>query len=476
MAATGTVTEEKPKLPKTAIVVAATAAMLGIIYGYDNGVIGGAQIFFSKDLGLSTQQTELVVTAIVYGEVIGAIIAGMVTNKIGRKKSMLLLTIGYCVFGLLSALAVDMWTLFGARLGLGLAVGISLIAVPVFVAESVPARVRGATLVMYQVMGVCGIILGLLFTLLLADSTWSGSWRIMLGLASVPALILLPIIAKLPETARWYVMKGRGKEALASLNLTDPDADHEAEIAEMEEIQRAESGGALAEMLRKPYLRATVFVVGLGFFIQITGINATVTYGPQIFEAMGVQSDSQKILMSLLVQVFALISVLVSMRYVDRWGRRPILLTGIAVMIVAQLMMVVTFASAGGGDLVGWQIALGFAGLALINVGFVFGFGALVWVYSSESFPARLRSYGSSAMLTSDLIANVIIAQFFLTVLTAIGGAGSFGLFAVLAFIAWIFVFKMAPETKGRDLDDIHQFWENGGKWPTEDAEKVASK
>ena len=202
-------------------------------------------------------------------------------------------------------------------------------------------------------------------------------------------------------------------------------------------------------MLRKPYLRATVFVVGLGFFIQITGINATVTYGPQIFEAMGVQSDSQKILMSLLVQVFALISVLVSMRYVDRWGRRPILLTGIAVMIVAQLMMVVTFASAGGGDLVGWQIALGFAGLALINVGFVFGFGALVWVYSSESFPARLRSYGSSAMLTSDLIANVIIAQFFLTVLTAIGGAGSFGLFAVLAFIAWIFVFKMAPRNQG---------------------------
>ena len=118
MAATGTVTEEKPKLPKTAIVVAATAAMLGIIYGYDNGVIGGAQIFFSKDLGLSTQQTELVVTAIVYGEVIGAIIAGMVTNKIGRKKSTLLLTIGYCVFGLLSALAIDMWTLFGARLGL----------------------------------------------------------------------------------------------------------------------------------------------------------------------------------------------------------------------------------------------------------------------------------------------------------------------------------------------------------------------
>ena len=475
MAATDTSAEVKKKLPRTAIVVAATAAMLGIIYGYDNGVIGGAQLFFQGELGLTTQQTELVVTAIVYGEVVGAIIAGVVTNKIGRKKSMILLTVGYAVFGILSALSVDMWTLFAARFFLGVAVGISLIAVPVFVAESVPARVRGATLVLYQVMGVCGIILGLAFTLALSDSGWTESWRLMLGLASIPALILLPVIMKLPETARWYVMKGRGEEARASLNLTDPDADHEAEIAEMEEIQRKESGGALAEMLRKPYLRATVFVVGLGFFIQITGINATVTYGPQIFGAMGIESNSQKILMSMLVQVFALISVLVSMRYVDRWGRRPILLTGIAIMIVAQLMMVVTFASAGGKDLVGWQIAVGFAGLALINVGFVFGFGALVWVYSSESFPARLRSYGSSAMLTADLVANVIIAQFFLTVMTAIGGAGTFALFAILAAIAWVFVFKMAPETKGRDLDDIHQFWENGGKWPTEDAAKVAS-
>lgn len=475
MAATDASAEVKKKLPRTAIVVAATAAMLGIIYGYDNGVIGGAQIFFQTELGLSTQQTELVVTAIVYGEVVGAIIAGMVTNKIGRKKSMILLTIGYCVFGILSALSVDMWMLFASRFFLGVAVGISLIAVPVFVAESVPARVRGATLVLYQVMGVCGIILGLAFTLALAESDWTDSWRLMLGLASVPALILLPIIMKLPETARWYVMKGRGEEARATLKLTDPDADHEAEISEMEEIQRRESGGALAEMLRKPYLRATVFVVGLGFFIQITGINATVTYGPQIFGAMGIESNSQKILMSMLVQVFALISVLVSMRYVDRWGRRPILLSGIAIMIFAQLLMVLTFGTAGGQPLVGWQIAVGFAGLALINVGFVFGFGALVWVYSSESFPSRLRSYGSSAMLTSDLVANVIIAQFFLTVMTAIGGAGTFALFAVLAAIAWVFVFKMAPETKGRDLDDIHMFWENGGKWPTEEPKKVAS-
>ncbi len=172
--------------------------------------------------------------------------------------------------------------------------------------------------------------------------------------------------------------------------------------------------------------------------------------------------------MSTLVQAIALIAVLASMTVVDRWGRRPILLTGISIMIVSQLAMVVTFATQDGESFTTAQIALGFIGLAGINIGFVFGFGALVWVYSSESFPARLRGYGSSAMLGSDLLANIIIVQFFLTVLNTIGGAWSFTLFAILAGLAWIFVWRLAPETRGRELEEIQGYWENGGKWPTE--------
>jgi MFS family permease len=253
-----------------------------------------------------------------------------------------------------------------------------------------------------------------------------------------------------------------------SLERTDPDADIDAELADMQAAITGERGGRIREMLRKPYLRATVFVVGLGFFIQITGINATVAYGPKIFQAMGVDTNTESILMSTLVQAIALIAVLASMTVVDRWGRRPILLTGIAIMIVSQLAMVVTFATQDGETFTTAQIALGFAGLAGINIGFVFGFGALVWVYSSESFPARLRGYGSSAMLGSDLLANIIIVQFFLTVLNTIGGAWSFTLFAILAGLAWIFVWRLAPETRGRELEEIQGYWENGGSWPTE--------
>jgi len=453
------------ELPRTAIMVAITAATLGIIYGYDQSNIGGAQLYFQDDLGMETAAVESVTAAIVIGEIIGALIGGVVANKIGRKKSMILVAIGYAAFCVLSAAAVNVPMLWTARVFLGVTIGISLIAVPVFVAESVPARIRGATLVAYQVSTVIGIIIGFVVAAALADVNDQYNWRIMLGIAALPALILLPFLLRLPETARWFMLKGRRDEAQASLSRTDPDADIEAELDEMAASLAEESGGALAEMLRKPYLRATIFVVGLGFFIQITGINATVTYGPKIFKAMGIESDSQTLLLNVGIQLIALVAVLISMRIVDHWGRRPILLTGIAIMIAAQLAMVVTFATQQGDTFAQWQVVLGFLGIAFINIGFVFGFGALVWVYASEAFPARLRALGASAMLTADLVANWIIANFFLSAMEKVGGAVSFGFFAVMALLAWIFVWKLAPETKGRELEDIRHYWENGGKW-----------
>ncbi len=312
------------ELPRTAIMVAITAATLGIIYGYDQSNIGGAQLYFQDDLGMETAAVESVTAAIVIGEIIGALIGGVVANKIGRKKSMILVAIGYAAFCVLSAAAVNVPMLWTARVFLGVTIGISLIAVPVFVAESVPARIRGATLVAYQVSTVIGIIIGFVVAAALADVNDQYNWRIMLGIAALPALILLPFLLRLPETARWFMLKGRRDEAQASLSRTDPDADIEAELDEMAASLAEESGGALAEMLRKPYLRATIFVVGLGFFIQITGINATVTYGPKIFKAMGIESDSQTLLLNVGIQFISLVAVLISMRIVDHWGRRPI--------------------------------------------------------------------------------------------------------------------------------------------------------
>lgn len=458
-------------IPRSAWVVGLTAATLGVIYGYDGSNVAGAQLYFAEyfDLPADGAAVETIVTATVYGELAGALLGGLIINRFGRRSTILAVAAGYVVFCLASALAVSPLMLGLSRALLGVTIGISLIAVPIFVAESVPAAIRGATLVAYQVAAVVGIILGYFFALLLSDVTGSINWRIMLSLAAIPALLVIPALRRLPESARWLAMRGRTEEARASLAQTDPGADIDAEMAAFQQDAAATGRGRLRQMLRRPYLRATVFVIGLGFFIQITGINATVAYGPRIFEAMGVTTKAESLLMAMLVQVIALVAVVASMSVVDRWGRRPILLTGIAIMIGSQVLMVIAFATQQGDTLETPQVVLGFIGLAGINIGFVFGFGSLVWVYSSESFPAHLRGYGSSAMLGSDLVANILIVQFFLTLMTTVGGAWSFGLFAILAALAWVFVWRLAPETRGRELEDIRGYWENGGAWPAAD-------
>ncbi len=459
--------------PRLGLLIGATAAAVGVIYGYDLSNIAGALLFLTKEFHLSTSDQEMVTTAVVVGEVLGALMGGWLSNRIGRKASMVAVAASYAGFALLSAFAPGIPVLMIARLFLGLTIGISVVVVPVFVAESSPAKVRGAMLVAYQVATVIGIILGYIASWALSST---GEWRWMLGLAAVPAVAVLAILLRLPDTPRWYVMKGRFEEARRTLTTIEPDSDIDAEIEGMRAALAEESGGrksgarsgALKEMLRKPFLRATVFVVGLGFFIQITGINAVVYYSPRIFEAMGFSGNEALLLLPALVQAASLVAVFVSLALVDRVGRRPILLGGIGMMVVANALLIGVFLA--GQSFGGALTVLGFLGVLLFTVGFTFGFGALVWVYAGESFPARLRSLGASTMLTSDLIANVVVSAFFLTMLQRLGGAGTFAVFGALAVAAFFFVRRLAPETKGRNLEDIRIFWENGGRWEAKEA------
>ncbi len=438
--------------------VAGSAATVGVIYGYDQSNIAGALLFMTDDFGLSTQQQEQVATVVVIGQILGALGGGALANRIGRKPAMIGVATTFGVFSLLSALSVSVPMLLASRLLLGVTIGVSIVVAPVFVAESSPARIRGALLVLYQMATVVGIIAGYLVAWALSGG---GSWRWMLGLAAVPAALVTVMIVRLPDTARWYAMRGRIAEARAVLERLEPDADSESRLAEI----TSESGettrrGAWREMLRRPYLRATVFVLGLGFFIQITGINAIVYYSPRIFESMGFTGNAALLGLPALVQVAGLIAVVGSLTTVDRLGRRPVLLGGIGIMVLANVLLVVVFATDAGN-------VLGFIGLVLFTVGYTFGFGSLVWVYAGEAFPARLRSLGASAMLTADLVANAVVAFVFLTLLTGLGGVGTFAVFGGLALLAMVFIHFLAPETRGRELEDIRQYWENGGTWTT---------
>ncbi|GAB2547343.1 sugar porter family MFS transporter [Leucobacter ruminantium] len=462
-----------------AILVAIAAAAVGIIYGYDSSNIGGALDFISADFGITSEAEKGLLTSyVIFGEIFGAIVGGAFANRYGRKLMMVFVAATFTLFSLFSGLAWDVPSLAIARVLLGVAIGISIVVVPMYVAESAPTKIRGALLVMYQVATVFGIILGYLLAWGLAPS---GNWRVMLGAAAVPGLVITLMLLRSPDTPRWYMMQGRRDDAVRVLGQIDPQADPSRELAVVE-AELAEGRGrpsvlqGLGEMLRRPYLRAAFFVVMLGFFVQITGINAIVYYSPQIIKAMGFDSGDHMAIFGLpaLVQVIGLIAVFVSMSLVDRMGRRPVLLTGIGIMVAAGAIMVVTFMFGAAGQdptdvrLDGGFVALGFLGLVLFNVGFTFGFGALVWVYAGETFPSHLRGLGSSTMLTSDLVANFIVGVAFLPLLKSTGGAGVFAILGGLAIVAFLFVLKFAPETKGRPLDDISVYWKNGGKWPAD--------
>jgi MFS transporter, SP family, arabinose:H+ symporter len=443
--------------------VAVAAATIGVIYGYDLGNISGALLFITKEFDLSTKQTEWVATIVVAGSIVGALVASRLANAIGRKPTMVLVAITYAIFAVLSGLAQSLVWLDVARFFLGVTIGLSVVTAPIFVAESAPAAVRGGLIVMYQVATVSGIVIAYFVDYALAGS---GSWRIMLALSAVPSLIVLAILARLPDTPRWYVMKGRRERAREVLVVADPDADADRELDEIEEDLRDERGGSIGEMLRTPYARATFFVIGLGFLIQITGINAVVFYSPLIFKDMGFSGNAALLLLPAIVQVGSLIATVVSLSIVDRLGRRPTLLGGIAAMIASTVLLVAVFAA---GDLTGATGWLGFLGIFVFTAGFNFGFGSLVWVYASESFPARLRTTGASAMLTADLVANLIIGLYFLSALESLGGTATFAMFAALAALAFAFVWMLAPETKGRPLEAIRLYWEHGGHWPSDE-------
>ncbi|HSS25154.1 MAG TPA: MFS transporter, partial [Mycobacterium sp.] len=190
--------------------VGLTAASVGVIYGYDLSCIAGALLFITDQFGLTTRQQELVTTMVVIGQIAGALSGGVLANAIGRKKSMVLITAGYAVFALLGAVSVSMPMLLVARLLLGLTIGVSVVVVPVYVAESAPAAVRGSLSAAYQLTTVSGVILGYLSGYFLAGTH---SWRWILGLAAIPATLLLPLLLRMPDTARWYLLKGRVDDA-----------------------------------------------------------------------------------------------------------------------------------------------------------------------------------------------------------------------------------------------------------------------
>jgi SP family galactose:H+ symporter-like MFS transporter len=434
-------------------VAAAITATGGLLFGYDTGVISGALLFITEDFApLSNLMQGVIVSFLLVGAVTGAITGGPLSDRFGRRPVVLLAAIIFAVGAIAAALAPSAGFLIFARFILGLGVGLASLIVPLYIAEIAPPDTRGGLVSLNQLMITIGILLS--YIVGVAFTPIEG-WRWMFAVAVVPAFILGIGMFTLPESPRWLVKNGKLDKARSVLLLSRVEADVETEMHQMEEIERIERQQAEVgyRELLAPWIRPALIVgVGLAIFQQITGINTVIYYAPTILERVGFSAGSAIAATALGVGVVNVGFTILAVWIVDRVGRRPLLLIGLIGMTVSLGLLGVVFSL---GSTSGAAGLLATICLGLYIASFAISLGPIFWLMISEIYPLNMRGSAMSIAALCNWGSNFIVALIFPVLLATFGGAGSFWLFAVIGIVAWIFVYFIVPETKGRTLEEI---------------------
>ncbi len=430
--------------------VAAVAALGGLLFGYDTGVISGAALFVEREYRLSPLGVEVVVSSVLWGAVLGAAGGGFLADRLGRRPSLILLGALFGAGAVGSALAPSAPWLVASRVVVGVAIGAASFITPLYISEVSPPDRRGGLVTLNQLMITSGILVSYLVDYALAGS---GGWRWMLGLAAVPALLLGAGMAFLPESPRWLVARGQAEQARRVLESCRGGRDVGPEI---EEIKRGlgQPVGSWGELLR-PRLRVALLVgVGLGVFQQVTGINTVIYYAPMICRSAGFESASSAILATAGVGVVNVVMTLVSMWLIDRAGRRPLLLVSLAGMVFCLAVLALAFGGAGGA--LGWVTVVS---LMLYVGAFAVGMGPVFWLLIAEIYPLPVRGKAMAAATLANWGANLVVAMTFLSLVHALGSSGAFWLYGAVGVAAWLFAYSLVPETKGKSLEEIEAGW-----------------
>lgn len=444
-------TPDTPASPRGAIVrVAALAGLGGLLFGYDTGVISGAAQFIADEFDLGNQALEIVVSAVLAGAILGALLAGRLSGVIGRRRTILLAAVLFAIGALGSAAAPSAELLIGARVVLGIAIGVTSLAVPLYISESAPAANRGALVTLFQLAVTVGILVATLVDE--AFSEVNEGWRWMLGLAIVPAVLLFAGMLKAPPSPRWLVSKGRVEEAAEVLGRYTPPERVDELIGEIREDLSGSEGGTLRDLFA-PALRSVLIIgVAMAIIQQITGINTVIYYDVNIFERAGIVDASDAILAAVVVAGTNVLATFIAIRYIDRVGRRRLLIVGMSGMIVGLVALGFTFALPSGEDT---AAALSLLALVVYVVSFAFSLGPVVWVLISEIYPTAVRGPAMSVATMANWGANLLVALTFLTLLDELGEAETFWLYAGVTLLSLIFVILKVPETKGKTLEEI---------------------
>ncbi len=459
-------------------VIAVIAATGGLLFGFDTGVISGAIPFFQKDFGIDNHMVELVTSAGLVGAILGALFCGKVTDRLGRKKVILASAVIFAVGAVWSGMAGDIWSLILSRLFLGIAIGVSSFAVPLYIAEISPAKVRGSLVSMFQLMVTIGVLVSYLSDLYFADEADVTSWRPMFYVGIIPALILLTGMFFMPETPRWLMSKNREDESRTILNRIEGTVQAEESLRQMkEELIKSQNEKAGWKELLQPWLRTPLIIcIGIMFFQQFVGINTVIYYSPKIFLMSGFDGTIAAIWASVGVGVVNVIFTVVSVYFVDRLGRRKLYFTGLTGIVISLALLGLCFMFTNQlGDTGKWMtIGLIFCYVAF----FAISIGPLGWLIISEVFPQKLRGLGSSIGSLSVWVFNTVVTFTFFKIVRTFtfpgqeimlngedlgNPAGAFWFYGVIAVLALVWGYFFIPETKGKSLEDIENLWRNGG-------------
>lgn len=437
------------------------AAVGGLLFGYDTAVIAGAIGFMKTYYALSDAMTGWVASCALLGCVVGAMYAGKLSDIVGRKKVLMLAALLFAVSSVGTAVAPNLNFFVVSRIIGGMGIGIASVLSPMYISEMAPANIRGKLISIFQLGVVCGILLIYFVNAQIAglyDETWNVNmgWRWMFGSGLLPSFIFILLLFTVPESPRWLAKQARKKEALDILTKINGENKAQQELAEINAALGEETALPLSEMFRPGLRSAMIIGIVLAIFSQVTGINAIMYYAPEIFKSTGDGSDSA-LMQTVLVGVINVLFTLVAIRYVDRLGRKKLLLIGITGMIICLLVIGTAFyLNMQQGYLV--LVAI----LAYISC-FAISLGPLTFVVIAEIFPTRARGTAMSVATFILWISVFIVSQTFPMLIGSpiIGIALTFWIYMLMAIFAFLFVWKMVPETKGKTLEEIEAYWKH---------------
>ncbi|MCX6621420.1 MAG: sugar porter family MFS transporter [Acidobacteria bacterium] len=441
-----------------AYLISIVAALSGLLFGFDTAVINGALPFLRDEFRLTDWEVELVAGVLLWGCAVGAAMAGVISDRFGRRKTLVFAAIVFALAAIGSAIPRGLTELALARFAGGLAVGVASVLAPMYIAEVSPPHVRGRLVSINQFAIVIGVLCAYIINWKLAG-LGPGNWRWMFGVAAVPSLAFFVGLLFIPESPRWLVHKGFTTLARTVLTRISNPVEADQEMRAISKSLEEESTFSYRELLKPGIRRAVILGCTLMILTQVTGINTIIYYGSILLRDHAGQSATSAIGANVLIGTTNFFTTIMAMFTIDRLGRKPLLMFGSAGMCLALTALGFAFGMSP-------QPYTLIVSMILCYVGcFSLSLGCGGWVYLSELYPTAVRARAMSVGTLCVWLACLVVTLTFLTLIRLLGTSVVFWVYASLCAVTFFFVWLAMPETKGRTLEEIQGWWAPGGRY-----------